>query len=365
MQLELLGCMKLIDSAIKPSQPVCWPAALCPDAVGKPHATFLAMGHCIPCTTLTECPLSLSKTKQTGRQIMKKYHYYLLDVFTDRAFSGNPLAVFPYSDGLGAGEMQAIANELNLAETVFVGDATAAACYPIRIFTPTMELPFAGHPVVGTAHLLAELDMASRDRPLRLEAGVGSLVVGYGEGLAHFTVATPVDIQASTLTLATAKELLGLNPGKVVSEPVLASCGLPYHLIELDSQEALAGAQPSPSVWAEGVSPSGYEQVYLYVIDKAAGQERLIHSRMFSTKGGVREDPATGSAAAALAGYLAAAMPYPGLCRWKIHQGIEMGRPSLIFAETERNDNASLIRIAGQAVIVGSGTIHTGLAHLS
>jgi len=292
---------------------------------------------------------------------MNKHHYYLLDVFTDRAFSGNPLAVFPQSDELDSNKMQAIANELNLSETVFVGEAIAPACYPIRIFTPTMELPFAGHPVVGTAHLLAELDMAKRDRPLTLEAGVGALVVNYNNNLARFTAAAPVNIQASTLNQSAAQELLGLNDGEVISEPVLASCGLPYHLIELDSQESLCRARPSPKAWSEWVSPSGYEQIYLYVIDKAAVQEHSIHSRMFSTEGGVREDPATGSAAAALAGYLVEAMSRLGLYRWKIHQGIEMRRPSLIFAEAERNDKASLIRIAGQAVIVGSGTLHLGL----
>lgn len=292
---------------------------------------------------------------------MEKQHYYLLDVFTDRVFSGNSLAVFPQADEIDSSTMQAIANELNLSETVFVGEVIAAACYPIRIFTPTMELPFAGHPVVGTAHLLAELDMVKRDRPLTLKTDVGSLLVDYDNDLARFTAAAPVDIQASTLNQSATEELLGLNAGEVISEPVLASCGLPYHLIELDSQEALGRAQPSPRAWSEWVSPSGYEQIYLYVIEKAASQEHLIHSRMFSTVGGAREDPATGSAAAALAGYLAVAMLCPSQCRWEIHQGIEMGRPSLIFAETERNDNASLIRIAGQAVIVGSGTLHPGL----
>lgn len=290
---------------------------------------------------------------------MNKHHYYLLDVFTDRAFAGNPLAVFPQSGELDSNKMQAIANELNLSETVFIGEALAPECYPIRIFTPTVELPFAGHPVVGTAHLLAELDMAKRDRPLTLEAGVGALVVNYNNNLARFTAAAPVNIQASTLNQSAAQELLGLNDGEVISEPVLASCGLPYHLIELDSQEALCRARPSPKAWSEWVSPSGYEQIYLYVIDKSSSQEHSIHSRMFSTEGGVREDPATGSAAAALAGYLAEAMSHPGLYRWKIHQGIEMRRPSLIFAEAERNDKASQIRIAGQAVIVGSGVIHT------
>jgi|MDTG01.3.fsa_nt_gb trans-2,3-dihydro-3-hydroxyanthranilate isomerase len=295
---------------------------------------------------------------------MKGHEYYLLDVFTNRAFSGNPLAVFPNAEGIDTSTMQAIANELNLSETVFVGRASSPERFPIRIYTPTMELPFAGHPVIGTAHLLAALDMAKRDCPLTLEADVGPLVVGYEKDLARFTAAAPIAIQSSTLNSLTATELLGLKEGEVVGEPVLASCGLPYHLIELDSLEALACAQPSPRVWSEWVSPSGYAQIYLYVIDKTAGQEGVLRSRMFSTEGGVREDSATGSAAAALAGYLAMAMPCPGLWRWEIHQGIEMGRPSQIFVEAERTeDSETLIRIAGQAVVIGSGTLHPGSAN--
>jgi len=118
--------------------------------------------------------------------------------------------------------------------------------------------------------------MAKRNRLLTLEADVGPLVVGYEKDLARFTATAPIDIQTSSLSQLTAAELLGLNAGEVVGEPVLASCGLPFHLIELDSLEALARAQPW--AWSEWVSPSRYEQVYLYVIDKTAGQAVIIGS---------------------------------------------------------------------------------------
>ncbi|MDR5892429.1 PhzF family phenazine biosynthesis isomerase [Halomonas mongoliensis] len=191
--------------------------------------------------------------------------YFLLDVFTDRAFSGNPLAVFPYAEGLASGTMQAIANELNLSETVFVGEAAGQHRYPIRIFTPTRELPFAGHPVIGTAHLLVELGMAKHECPLVLEAGVGPLVVEFDQVRARLTTAEPVSILSSTLPRASAAELLGL------------------------------------------------------------------------------------------AGYLA---QNRGAGRWQIEQGIEMGRPSRILAEADRTEDDLSIRIAGEAVIVGSGTLH-------
>ena len=283
--------------------------------------------------------------------------YYLLDVFTDRAFAGNPLAVFPYAEGLASGTMQAIANELNLSETVFVGEATEQHRYPIRIFTPTEELPFAGHPTIGTAHLLVALDLAERGCPLVLEAGVGPIVVEFDNELARFTTAAPFSRLPSSLNRTAAAELLGLGAHQVLSEPVLASCGLPYHLVELASVEALERARPSPGPWADWVSPSGQDQIYLYVLGNQGGATRGVRTRMFSTPGGVREDPATGSAAAALAGHLAQNSGV-GRWRWQIEQGVEMGRPSRILAEAERTEHDLSVRIAGEAVIVGSGTLH-------
>lgn len=283
--------------------------------------------------------------------------YFLLDVFTDRAFAGNPLAVFPHAEGLASGTMQAIANELNLSETVFVGGATGHHRYPIRIFTPTEELPFAGHPTVGTAHLLVALGLAARDCPLILEADVGPIVVEFENELARFTTAAPFSSLPSPLTRISAAELLGLEEHLVIGSPVLASCGLPYHLVELASLEALEWARPSPGIWSDRVSPSGHDQVYLYVAGKEAGASHIVRARMFSTPGGVREDPATGSAAAALAGHLAQNRGV-GRWRWQIEQGVEMGRPSRILAEAERTEDDLSIRIAGEAVIVGSGTLH-------
>lgn len=288
---------------------------------------------------------------------MEGYEYYLIDVFTDRVFSGNPLAVFPKAEGIDTGTMQAIANELNLSETVFVGQASSPERYPIRIFTPNRELPFAGHPTVGTAHLLAELGMAMRDRPLTLDAGVGPLVVAYNKNLTRFIVAAPIHIQTSTLEKVTAAQLLGLEPEEVASKPALASCGLPYHLIELESLKALGRVQLSPSIWSENISPSGCDQIYLYVAENASSAESVLRARMFCSEGGQREDPATGSAAAALVGMLAVDEKIPGLRRWKISQGVEMNRPSLIFAETEYVNDSVVIHIAGQAVIVGTGII--------
>ncbi|MFC3282698.1 PhzF family phenazine biosynthesis protein [Litchfieldella rifensis] len=284
------------------------------------------------------------------------HRYLLLDVFSGRPFAGNPLAVFPEAEGMAESRMQAIANELNLSETVFVGTPTAKNRFPIRIFTPSTELPFAGHPTVGTAHLLVALGMAERGQPLTLQARVGDLEVRFEDDLAYFTTAQPVEIGVSSLDRTTAAALLGLAPSQVIATPVVASCGLPFHLIELDSRETLAQAQPSSPRWLQHVSPSHVEQIYLYVNDGEA-----LNARMFSTElGGLHEDPATGSAASALAGFLATHREGPGHWQWQIEQGIEMGRASLILAEVRRDDaGAMTIRIGGQAVLIGEGHVYS------
>ncbi|WP_280538847.1 PhzF family phenazine biosynthesis protein [Chromohalobacter sp. 11-W] len=280
--------------------------------------------------------------------------YYLLDVFTDTPFAGNPLAVFTQASGISDKRMQAIATELNLSETVFVGTQTADNCFPIRIFTPGTELPFAGHPTIGTAHLLASLGLAERQSPLVLQAGVGDLEVRFDGDMARFTTARPVEVQPSSLDSATAAELLGLSASQVVDDPQIASCGLAYHLIELASLDALGQARPSAALWSRYVSPSGIEQIYLHV---RTGDEAR-RSRMFSTANGdLREDPAIGSAASALAGFLATRETGSSRWYWQIDQGVEMGRPSRIHAWVERDD-AMTIRIGGQAVMMGEGKLY-------
>ncbi|MCA0974093.1 PhzF family phenazine biosynthesis protein [Halomonas denitrificans] len=289
--------------------------------------------------------------------------YYLLDVFTDRPFAGNPLAVFLDADGLEAERMQAIANELNLAETVFVGRAQAGAHFPLRIFTPDRELPFAGHPCIGTAHLLAAQGLVDNARSeLVLDLAAGPLKVTYEGDLARFRIARAPEVGTSTLGQANAAELAGLAPDDIAGDPVQASCGLPFHLVPLASVDALSGIQLASSVWHSHVSPSGVEQVYFYVSADNARQAKgagTLHARMFSRHGGsFVEDPATGSAAAALAGFLGTEMKGKS-ADWRIHQGDAMGRPSLIHARAQRDDKDKVsIEIAGQAVLIGEGGLY-------
>ncbi|QEW06475.1 PhzF family phenazine biosynthesis protein [Nitrincola iocasae] len=292
---------------------------------------------------------------------MKTAEYYLLDVFTDHPFTGNPLAVFPNADGLATRTMQAFANELNLAETVFLGAATNTNHYPMRIFTPTRELPFAGHPTVGTAHLLAALKLVNPEQTLVLQPPIGALAVSYAQTRATFTTAQPAKVMDSNLDQVSAAALLGLETHQVIGKPVIASCGLPYHLIELADRVALEGALISATIWAEFIASSSAEQIYLYVMEQPndIGTETgtVIRSRMFCMHASICEDPATGSAAAALTSYLAANQP--DALRCQIHQGIEMGRPSVIYTAANGDVKPGLVQVGGQAIIVGEGKLYS------
>lgn len=286
---------------------------------------------------------------------MNSVEYYLLDVFTDTPFSGNQLAVFTDSKTLDTSTMQAIANELNLAETVFLGAEKAPHHYPMRIFTPTQELPFAGHPTVGTAQLLAELGLVDRQQTLVLQPPVGELAISYEQGRATFTTAQPVTLTDSTLDHTSAATLFGLQSHQVIGTPVVSSCGLAFHLIQLSDLAALQHIQISATEWARAVAPSSAEQVYLYVIETSDNAETVLRSRMFSREHGLCEDPATGSAAAALTGYLADKQPNALHCR--IHQGVEMGRPSVIHTAANGPIKPGLVTVSGNAVVIGRGVL--------
>ncbi|KFC51013.1 diaminopimelate epimerase [Halomonas sp. SUBG004] len=287
---------------------------------------------------------------------MKSADYYLLDVFTEQPFTGNPLAVFLASDELDTSTMQALANELNLAETVFVGAATQPNHYPMRIFTPTEELPVAGHPTVGTAHLLAALELANPTQPLVLHPPIGELAITSTSGRTEFTTSQAVMLSASTLDRPTAVALLGLDIHQVVGDPVIASFGLPFHLIELSDTSALESVTISAALWASAVMPSRAAQIYPYVREPSAGQATVIRSRMFCMHDSLCEDPATGSAAAALTGYLASLQTEALRC--EIHQGIEMGRPSVIYTTANGDMTPGFVTVGGQAILVGKGTLY-------
>ncbi|MBN8892851.1 MAG: hypothetical protein ABS99_10660 [Acetobacteraceae bacterium SCN 69-10] len=279
---------------------------------------------------------------------MPDYSYILADVFTSRAYGGNPLAVLPDAAGLDGVQMQAITREFNLSETTFVTPGSAAGRFAVRIFTPGGELPFAGHPTVGTALVLRYLGRTAGPE-IVLELGVGPVRVEFGDGNnATFFREGPAEAEMLPDLRAGIGEAIG-QP--LAGDPWQASYGTPFVMVPLADRAAVSAARLRSDLW-EALAPRMWRpNAYVFA---PTGPDSL-RARMFSTILGVREDPATGSAAAALVGSL----PRPdGHHRVAIAQGVEMGRPSLIRASVTRAGGVVTgISIGGGAVVVGEGRL--------
>lgn len=291
-----------------------------------------------------------------------RYRFLTCDVFTDRRFGGNQLAVLPDAAGLDAARMQAIANEFNHSETTFVlPPDDPAHLAKVRIFTPRAELPFAGHPTVGTALALAWGGRAASGEVVVLEEGAGPVPVrleGAGSALTAEFVAPAVPRAGAAADPARVARALGLAEADLVTAhgpPRDASAGLPFLVVELADRAALARAALAGR--GDDLSPASGNGVYLF----ARGGPGELHARMYAPCHGIAEDPATGSAAAALAGLLAAeAGRGEGWHAWRVHQGVDLGRPSRIEARARRTADGAVaeVRIGGRAVLpVAEGTI--------
>jgi trans-2,3-dihydro-3-hydroxyanthranilate isomerase len=294
--------------------------------------------------------------------------FMTVDVFTDRRFGGNPLAVVLGGAGLTTAQMQAIAGEFNLSETTFVlPPKTAPHTAEVRIFTPKAELPFAGHPNVGTAFALAQrgalYGRAVGDGVVFEEqAGLvplallheGAAVVG-----ARLTAPQPLargsDVAADLVAAACSLAVDDIETRQHL--PCVASCGTGFIFAELKTQQALTAAQPRPELFARNFPVDDTAGIHLYVHNGDDGID--IRARMFAPLHGVPEDPATGSANVALAGLLASLRPEADLTLdLRIAQGIEMGRPSRLEASAEKRDGRVIeTRIGGRCVPVMSGTL--------
>jgi trans-2,3-dihydro-3-hydroxyanthranilate isomerase len=295
------------------------------------------------------------------------YRYYICDVFTDTRFGGNQLAVVPEATGLSAGQMQQIAREFNFSETTFVLPAEAGHTRRVRIFTPTTEVPFAGHPNIGTAFALAAAGEFGRlDEPVTVtfeeKAGVVPIVIHRRDGTAIWCeLVAPERLSlGKTISPGSLAAAVSLTADDVVittHPPKVASVGLPFLVAELRDRAALERARPSmdgiDALAAQGVVPD----VHLYI---HSADDFDLRARMFAPLDRVPEDPATGSANCALAALLshcdAAAS---GSFRWRIAQGVEMGRPSVLEARAEKRDGVVVeARIGGLSVLVSEGIIH-------
>jgi trans-2,3-dihydro-3-hydroxyanthranilate isomerase len=294
--------------------------------------------------------------------------FVTVDVFTDRRFGGNPLAVVLNADGLSAEQMQGIAGEFNLSETTFVlPSKDPAHTAEVRIFTPKAELPFAGHPNVGTGFVLASLGRVygrPTGDPLLFEekAGLVPLALLRDAGAivgARLTAPQPLlrgaEIDADVVAAACSLAVADIETRN--HRPCVASCGTAFIFAELKSRQALAMAQPRPEIFARHFPVDGATGIHLYLRDAAEGAD--IRARMFAPLHGVAEDPATGSANVALAGLLATLRPEPELSLdLRIIQGVEMGRPSVLDASAQKRAARVVeTRIGGRCVFVARGTI--------
>ena len=283
-----------------------------------------------------------------------------LDVFTDRRFAGNPLAVVLDAQGLEGDAMQAIAREFNHPETVFVfAPADPRHRARLRIFTPARELPFAGHPTVGTAVLLALSDRATAGGELVLEERIGPVrctveAVSAGRGSARFAVPQLPAEAGSAPDDAAVAAGLALAPSDMEGRPARWSAGNPFTFVPIRSLAAMARCRPDPVKFDAAFGASGAAYVFC---KEAAEPGHHFHARMFAPGLGIAEDPATGSAAAAFAGLIASQLA-DGEHAIAIEQGYEMGRPSLIRLMAAVSGGRLLsAAIGGDAVVVTEGTI--------
>ncbi|MGD9099236.1 MAG: PhzF family phenazine biosynthesis protein [Anaerolineae bacterium] len=304
---------------------------------------------------------------------MKEYRFIQVDVFTNKPFGGNPLAVFPEAQGLSAEEMQCLAREMNLSESTFVLPPQATdADFKVRIFTPAAELPFAGHPVVGTHWVLARLGRVELKEPItrvHLELGVGVLPADLyvSRGLVERVVMTQ-DRPTFLTVLEDVSELaegLGLAPEAITETelPVqIVSTGVPQMMVPVRSLaevQALGADRLNVAALNRVCRAVGTECVMVFSFETER-PEATVHVRLFAPLLGVPEDPATGSANGALGAYLVHHRAIPvdePTTRYLSEQGTEMNRPSTLYVEVDFIGQVSAVRVGGQVAPVAEGVV--------
>ena len=298
----------------------------------------------------------------------KKTPFILVDVFTSRPFGGNQLAVFTDGAALSSSEMQELAHEMNFSESTFVMPVDSSGARRLRIFTPTHEMPMAGHPTVGTTWVLATrgeiaLDSARVDATLVLGIGPVTVTVESTGGKPDFVwmAHREPEFGAKREDRKRIAEALGITAADIRDDlPIqIVSTGVPFIFVPIRTLDALAKCAPNAAALA-GLFKPGEQILPIYMFVANESGEFAPRSRMFAPHDGVAEDPATGGASAPFGAYAASyglINPAPK-ASFVIQQGVEMGRPSEIHVEVARKDSGPFaIRIGGRCAIVGSGEI--------
>jgi trans-2,3-dihydro-3-hydroxyanthranilate isomerase len=295
------------------------------------------------------------------------YQFYTCDVFTDTRFGGNPLAVVLNAQGLSTEQMQLIAREFNYSETTFVLPPEKGHTHKVRIFNRTSEMPFAGHPNIGTAFTLATIGALGEQHQITFEEQAGLVAITIrketDKPIWCELKAPQVLSLGQSVTPERMAAILSLDPSDLVTTthlPQVASVGLPFVMTELKDRTALERVRVNTLLLAEPEAENIRPSLFTYIRSR---DEFDIRARMFAPLAGTFEDPATGSANCALAAMLTHYDTSPdGTFSWHIAQGIEMKRPSILDARTEKQGGAVTgVWIAGSSVMISQGTLEVDL----
>lgn len=309
---------------------------------------------------------------------MTSLRFLTADVFTSAPFSGNQLAIVFGADALPTETLQNIAMEFNFSETVFIFPARhAAETRHVRIFTPGGELQFAGHPTIGTAHALVatgEVAANGKEVTVILGEGVGPVPVRVSlqNGIpnsAQLTTAILTEERPSLLSNETIAAMLSLSPDDLIGgeyAPTGVSVGLPFLLVPVRTIDAVKRARVVGDLWQKHLKGDWAAELMVFAVSTDPNDMALpthvqgcdVRARVFVPGLSIPEDPATGSANACLAGYLAKRTPRDGVLRWDVAQGVEMGRASRLSIEAEKIGGIlAAIRVGGSTVLMTEGTM--------
>jgi trans-2,3-dihydro-3-hydroxyanthranilate isomerase len=291
-----------------------------------------------------------------------KYPFHLVDVFSSTPFGGNQLAILPNATGISTEGMQKIAREFNFPESTFVLPKIDPNTYRVRIFTPRAELDFAGHPTIGTACALVMKQPAKTIDPIRLilQENIGPVMVDLAQRSGGFhgtlTLSGKIDAPTGTPSPTELAAVLSIEPAEV-SQSFFAGVGLPFCFAQLKSNEAVDRAAINRAAWVATLSRAWSPHIFFFAGDLTNGGK--LYARMCAPALGVEEDPATGSACAALVGAMASEQEFDGTAyRLSIQQGVLMGRRSEIAAEAHKSAGVvTSVSVSGATAYIASGEI--------
>ncbi len=284
-----------------------------------------------------------------------------VDVFTETPLEGNPLAVIPDATGLSDRQMQSIAKETNLSETTFVLPASApAADYRVRIFTPRAELPFAGHPTIGTAHALLKTGALKRDGggfTLRQQtlAGVQPIEVSCEDSRRNYLMTQPTPQFKPGPSAGELAAALRIDPADIVAPPLTVSVGVAWHVAALRDLERVRSLDPDMQALAELEAHTGTAATVF--CREAQAQDCEVRVRSFAPGSGIPEDPVCGSGNGCVGAFLAETGQAQTPLRYTAEQGDEVGRPGRVAVRVDRAPDGWQIRVGGRAVLIREGAL--------